>query len=92
MEHLGDDDFLLAPLPNHLFQRDNSAWIYDGVSVNPMAKPARKRETINSRVVYNFHPMFARTPPYVPLRQRRAGPRAGHASRVATSPSSATAR
>ena len=23
-----------------------------------MAKPARKRETINSRVVYNFHPMF----------------------------------
>ena len=23
-----------------------------------MAKPARKRETINSRVIYNFHPMF----------------------------------
>jgi arginine deiminase len=58
MDHLGDDDFLLRPLPNHLFQRDNSAWVYDGVSVNPMAKPARQRETINSRVVYNFHPMF----------------------------------
>jgi arginine deiminase len=58
MDYLKDDDFLLAPLPNHLFQRDNSAWIYDGVSVNPMAKPARKRETINSRVIYNFHPMF----------------------------------
>ena len=26
-----------------------------------MAKPARKRETINSRVVYNFHPMFRDT-------------------------------
>jgi arginine deiminase len=58
MDSLGDDDFLLAPLPNHLFQRDNSAWIYGGVSVNPMSKPARKRETINSRLVYNFHPMF----------------------------------
>ena len=29
------DDFLLTPLPNHLFQRDNSAWIYGGVSINP---------------------------------------------------------
>ncbi|CAN5120413.1 arginine deiminase [soil metagenome] len=58
MNYLGPDDFLLRPLPNHLFQRDNSAWVYDGVSVNPMAKAARKRETINSRVVYNFHPMF----------------------------------
>ena len=58
MEYLGDEDFLLTPLPNHLFQRDNSAWIYGGVSVNPMSKPARKRETINSQVVYNFHPMF----------------------------------
>ncbi|MET0998966.1 MAG: arginine deiminase [Marmoricola sp.] len=58
MDYLRPDDFLLTPLPNHLFQRDNSAWVYDGVSINPMAKPARKRETINSRVVYNFHPMF----------------------------------
>lgn len=58
MDYLGLDDFLLRPLPNHLFQRDNSAWVYDGVSINPMAKAARQRETINSRVVYNFHPMF----------------------------------
>jgi arginine deiminase len=57
------DDFILAPLPNHLFQRDNSAWIYGAVSVNPMAKEARQRETINSRVVYNFHPMFRSAPP-----------------------------
>ncbi|VXC46416.1 arginine deiminase [Nocardioides sp. AX2bis] len=62
MEHLGPDDFLLPPLPNHLFQRDNSAWVYDGVSVNPMAKQARRRETLNSRVVYNFHPMFTGGP------------------------------
>jgi arginine deiminase len=51
-------DFLLRPLPNHLFQRDNSAFVYGGLSVNPMSKPARKRETINSRAVWNFHPMF----------------------------------
>ncbi len=58
LHSLDDDDFLLAPLPNHLFQRDNSAWIYAGVNLNPMAKPARQRETINSRLIYNFHPMF----------------------------------
>lgn len=56
--YLSPSDFLLTPLPNHLFQRDNSAWVYDGLSVNPMTMAARKRETINSRVVWNFHPMF----------------------------------
>src|ERR1019366_4312175 len=53
------DDFLLPPLPNHLFQRDNSCWIYGGVSINPMAKPARQRETLHSRAIYRFHPLFA---------------------------------
>jgi arginine deiminase len=52
------DDFVLAPLPNHLFQRDNSCWIYGGVTVNPMAKPARQRETLHTRAIYKFHPMF----------------------------------
>ena len=53
------DDFLLPPLPNHLFPRDNSCWIYGGVSVNPMAKPARLRETLHIRAIYRYHPMFA---------------------------------
>jgi arginine deiminase len=53
------DDFVLPPLPNHLFQRDNSCWIYGGVSINPMAKPARQRESVHSRAIYRFHPMFA---------------------------------
>lgn len=56
---LAEDDFLLPPLPNHLFQRDNVAWVYGGLSVNPMAMPARLRETVNSLVVHRFHPMFA---------------------------------
>ena len=63
LEYLGPDDFLLAPLPNHLFQRDNSAWVYDGLSINPMAKSARRRETINSRLVYTFHPRFTSASP-----------------------------
>jgi arginine deiminase len=53
------DDFVLPPLPNHLFQRDNSCWVYNGVSINPMAKPARQRETLHSRAVYRHHPYFA---------------------------------
>ena len=39
------DGFVLAPLPNHLFTRDTSAWIYDGVSINAMAMAARQRES-----------------------------------------------
>jgi arginine deiminase len=57
-ELLGADDFVLTPLPNHLFQRDNSAWIYGGVSVNPMAMAARHRESVHSSAIYRFHPMF----------------------------------
>jgi arginine deiminase len=53
------DDFVLPPLPNHLFPRDNSCWVYGGVSVNPMAMPARQRETTHIRAVYRYHPMFA---------------------------------
>jgi arginine deiminase len=56
---LRTDDFLLPPLPNHLFARDNSCWVYGGVSVNPMAKPARQRETLHLRAVYRYHPLFA---------------------------------
>jgi arginine deiminase len=56
---LGLDDFVLAPLPNTLFQRDNSAWLYAGVTINPMAKAPRRRESLHSRAVYRFHPLFA---------------------------------
>jgi arginine deiminase len=49
---------LLPPLPNFLFQRDPSCWIYDGVTFNPMTKPARQPETMIVEVIYRFHPMF----------------------------------
>jgi arginine deiminase len=40
---LDPDGFVLAPLPNLLYQRDTSCWIYGGVSVNAMRRPARTR-------------------------------------------------
>ncbi|MEO3975685.1 arginine deiminase [Streptomyces sp. CAU 1734] len=52
------DDFLLDPLPNHLFTRDTSAWIYDGVSINAMRWPARQRETVHFEAIYKHHPLF----------------------------------
>ncbi|WP_260328578.1 arginine deiminase family protein [Streptomyces sp. Ag109_O5-1] len=58
---LDADDFALAPLPNHLFPRDNSCWIYDRLSVNPMAKQARRRESLHAEAIYRFHPLFAGT-------------------------------
>ncbi|MDX6353160.1 MAG: arginine deiminase [Streptomyces sp.] len=53
------DDFLLNPLPNHLFTRDTSAWVYDGVSINAMRWPARQRETVHFEAIYRHHPLFA---------------------------------
>lgn len=60
---LDAEDFALAPLPNHLFPRDNSCWMYDRLSVNPMAKRARRRESLHAEAIYRFHPMFAGTAP-----------------------------
>jgi arginine deiminase len=57
---LDPDGFVLAPLPNLLYQRDTSCWIYHGVSVNAMRKRARMRETIYDEAIYRWHPMFAR--------------------------------
>jgi len=58
----GIDDpamFVLPPLPNTLFTRDSSCWMYGGVSVNPMFWPARRREAYNVAAIYRYHPMFA---------------------------------
>lgn len=51
-------DFVLRPLPNQLFTRDSSAWIYNGATLNPMYWPARREETANIAAIYRFHPMF----------------------------------
>jgi arginine deiminase len=51
--------FALRPLPNTQFMRDNSSWIFRGVTLNPMYWPARRQETLLTTAVYRFHPDFA---------------------------------
>ena len=51
--------FILPPLPNTLFTRDSSCWIYGGVSINPMYWPARRLEAYNVATIYRAHPRFA---------------------------------
>ncbi|MGN6254899.1 MAG: arginine deiminase [Solirubrobacterales bacterium] len=53
------DGFVLPPLPNHLFTRDTSAWIFNGVTVHSMAKAARRREAVHLAAIYRHHPLFA---------------------------------
>ena len=57
--YLGGLGFVLPPLPNMLFTRDNSAWIYGGVTLNPMYWQARQPETLLSAAIYHWHPKFA---------------------------------
>jgi arginine deiminase len=52
-------DFVLSPLPNHLFTRDTSCWIYGGVAINSMRKKARMRESVHYEAIYRWHPLFA---------------------------------
>lgn len=52
------NEFILPPLPNTLFTRDSSCWIYNGVAVNPMFWQARQQEAIHVGLIYRFHPMF----------------------------------
>ncbi|BCH25670.1 arginine deiminase [Mesorhizobium sp. L-8-10] len=58
-EAFGEAEFILPPIPNTLFQRDPSCWIYGGVTCNPMYWPARKPETLLQRAVYKHHPSFS---------------------------------
>lgn len=51
-------DFLLPPLPNHLFTRDTSFWVGGRVAVAKMAFPARVGESLNMAAIYKFHPLF----------------------------------
>jgi len=55
---LRPQDFVLPPLPNHIFTRDTTCWIYGGVTLNPMHWPARRLETLNLAAIYKFHPDF----------------------------------
>jgi len=55
----GPDTFVLPPLPNTLFTRDSSAWLYGGVVLPPLFWHARRLEVVNLATIYNHHPRFA---------------------------------
>ncbi|WP_018387609.1 arginine deiminase [Ancylobacter sp. FA202] len=54
----GVNEYLLPPLPNTLYTRDTTCWIYGGVTLNPLYWPARHEETILTTAIYKFHPDF----------------------------------
>jgi len=58
-EAAGVTEYLLPPLPNTLYTRDTTCWIYGGVTLNPLYWPARHEETILTTAIYTFHPDFA---------------------------------
>ena len=58
-EQAGVPEYLLPPLPNTLYTRDTTCWIYGGVTLNPLYWPARHDETLLMKAIYTFHPDFA---------------------------------
>jgi arginine deiminase len=57
-ESAGIRDYLMPPLPNTLYTRDTTCWLYRGVTLNPLYWPARHDETLLMKALYEFHPEF----------------------------------
>lgn len=57
-EAAGVTEYLMPPLPNTLYTRDTTCWIYGGVTLNPLFWPARHDETLLMKAIYEFHPDY----------------------------------
>ncbi|TXJ04222.1 MAG: arginine deiminase [Aeromicrobium sp.] len=57
-ESTGVREYLLPPLPNTLYTRDTTCWLYGGLTMNPLFWPARKDETLLYKAIYEHHPDF----------------------------------
>jgi arginine deiminase len=57
-EDNGVTEYLMPPLPNTLYTRDTTCWIYGGLTLNPLFWPARHDETLLMKAIYEFHPEF----------------------------------
>lgn len=57
-ESHGMHEYLMPPLPNTLYTRDTTCWIYGGMSLNPLFWPARQDETLLMKAIYEFHPDY----------------------------------
>lgn len=58
-ESTGANEYLLPPLPNTIYTRDTTCWIYGGLTLNPLYWPARHDETLLMKAIYDFHPGYA---------------------------------
>lgn len=54
----GVTEYLMPPLPNTLYTRDTTCWIYGGLTLNPLFWPARHDETLLMKAIYEFHPDY----------------------------------
>ena len=57
-ESSGVNEYLMPPLPNTIYTRDTTCWIYGGVTLNPLFWPARHDETLLMKAIYDFHPDY----------------------------------
>jgi len=57
-ESPGAGEYLMPPLPNTIYTRDTTCWLYGGVTLNPLYWPARQNETLLMKAIYSFHPEF----------------------------------
>ncbi|WGL53339.1 arginine deiminase [Nocardioides sp. BP30] len=57
-EATGAREYLMPPLPNTLYTRDTTCWLYGGLTLNPLYWPARKDETLIYQAIYSFHPDY----------------------------------
>ena len=57
-ESTGVREYLMPPLPNTLYTRDTTCWLYGGLTLNPLYWPARHDETLLMKAIYEFHPDF----------------------------------
>ncbi len=60
LHHYVVDDypFYLDPMPNLYFTRDPAAAIGNGLTINKMHWPARRRESLFMEYIINYHPRF----------------------------------
>ena len=57
-ESTGAREYLMPPLPNTLYTRDTTCWLYGGLTMNPLYWPARKDETLIYKAIYEYHPDY----------------------------------
>ncbi|MFC0644046.1 arginine deiminase [Cellulomonas phragmiteti] len=57
-ESTGAREYLMPPLPNTLYTRDTTCWLYGGLTLNPLYWPARHHETLIYQAIYLHHPDY----------------------------------